>query len=301
MFKITFIFAAATCWALDSLFRYPLLGQGISPIYIVWLEHLLLVFLLFPVVGKDFFYKFKGFRKDEILAYFIIGFLGSGVATLAFTQAFSLVNPTLVILLQKLQPFIAHIFAIWVLNEKTPKYFWFYLLVALMGSILLTLPEFSTQLFQNISILNEKIQFGLFLTMISIFFWGMSTVFGKHLTNKNHSTGQTMYGRFVFGFIYLSIHLLIVWKQIQFQLSFTQIRAVFLLVVLSGLFGMWLYYQGMKHLSARQVALGELFFPVAAVIVNWVAFSITINSQQIIGALMLVSASFLFMSKKANQ
>ena len=123
MFKIFFIFAAATCWALDSLFRYPLLGQGLSPVYIVWLEHLFLVLFLLPLVGINFLNRIKQISRNEVLAYIVIGFLGSGLATLAFTQAFSLMNPTLVILLQKLQPFVAHFFALWILKEKTPRFF----------------------------------------------------------------------------------------------------------------------------------------------------------------------------------
>lgn len=300
MLNIFFIFAAATCWALDSLFRYPLLGQGVSPAYIVWLEHLLLVLILFPLIGRKFILQSLKLKKEDFAAYFVVGFLGSGLATLAFTQAFSLINPTQVILLQKLQPFVAHFFAIWILKEKTPKYFWFFLVMALGGSVLLTVPEFNSEVLQNLTMLNHQTQWGLFLTLLSIFFWGMSTVFGKYLTTKNHSTGQTMYGRFLFGFIYLSMHLFVVREQIQIQLSLPQIGSIFSLVVLSGILGMWLYYQGMKHLTARQVALGELFFPVAAVIVNWLAFSITINVQQMIGAVMLVGASFLFMLKKAN-
>lgn len=301
MFKITFIFAAATCWALDSLFRYPLLGQGISPVYIVWLEHLFLVLFLLPLVGINFLNRMKQISRNEVLAYIVIGFLGSGLATLAFTQAFSLMNPTLVILLQKLQPFVAHFFALWILKEKTPRFFLVYLLTALGGSILLTVPDFNFYLLQNISMINDKTRLGLILTLISILFWGMSTVFGKYLSLKNHSTTETMYGRFLFGFIYLSLHLFFVRQQIQFKLSLPQIGSVFSLAALSGLLGMWLYYQGMKQLTARQVALGELFFPVAAVAINWFAFSITISLQQIAGAILLVGSSFLFMNNKTIQ
>lgn len=46
------IIAAAFCWALDTLIRYPLIYSGIAAEYIVLMEHLLLTLFFLPVLPK---------------------------------------------------------------------------------------------------------------------------------------------------------------------------------------------------------------------------------------------------------
>ena len=100
---ILFVFAACLLWAFDTTIRYPLVGQGINPIRIVYTEHLILVIVFFPFYLK----KIKKFWNTSLAQYFyffIVGGLGSALATFWFTSAFKTINPSIVILLQKFQP-----------------------------------------------------------------------------------------------------------------------------------------------------------------------------------------------------
>ncbi len=73
---------------------------------------------------------------------------------------------------------------------------------------------------------------------------------------------------------------------------------VFLMVLLSGLAGMYFYYKGLKLLSARTCALAEMFFPFSAVVINWVFLGAKLLPVQIIGAGLLVISSVVIQLKK---
>jgi drug/metabolite transporter (DMT)-like permease len=114
------IIVACAFWAVDSLIRYPLLGSGVSAYSIVFYEHLVLTGI-FSVV---FFKSIKDVTKAKASHLFFLGFIGivgSAYATLAFTKAFTLLNPSLVILLQKFQPLVAILLARVVLGENIKK------------------------------------------------------------------------------------------------------------------------------------------------------------------------------------
>jgi drug/metabolite transporter (DMT)-like permease len=61
---------------------------------------------------------------------------------------------------------------------------------------------------------------------------------------------------------------------------------------------MWLYYQGLKRLSARTTAIGEMFFPLFAVLVNWFFLGKQLNDWQLLGGGILVIGSLIIQIKK---
>jgi drug/metabolite transporter (DMT)-like permease len=56
-----------------------------------------------------------------------------------------------------------------------------------------------------------------------------------------------------------------------------------LMVLISGILALFLYYQGLKRVSARSAALAEMFFPLCAVIVNWIFLGKGLTPMQILG------------------
>ena len=117
MSGILFICIACFVWSLDTLIRYPLLGRGFSADQIIFFEHLFLSLLFIPSIIK-LVKKLLGSKKDILMSFFIVGGVGSALSTLAFTKAFGLINPSLVILLQKLQPVVAITLSAVFLKEK---------------------------------------------------------------------------------------------------------------------------------------------------------------------------------------
>ncbi|OUR97052.1 hypothetical protein A9Q84_12025 [Halobacteriovorax marinus] len=288
---ILFILFACLLWAIDTLIRYPLLGGGISAERIVFTEHLILTVIFFPIILK----KVKLFwqaRVAYVFYFLIIGGLGSAIGTLAFTKAFSLVNPSLVILLQKFQPLIAITLAHFILGEKITKGFFKWAVVCLVGGVLISYEDIYSGLKTldfGANLLEQKFLIGYGLTFLAVFSWGSSTVFGKKLSMSGFDEKEIMAGRFTMGFICLIPILLT--GEIHFDMNVITWSKLFLMVLVSGILGMYFYYRGLKLVSARVCALAEMFFPFCAVMVNWIFLSQTISPQQMLGGLLLLIGS----------
>mgnify|MGYP003674696275 CR=1 FL=1 len=281
------IIAACTLWALDTLIRYPLLYSGPSAQRIVFTEHLLLVLFLLPVAWKSRAVFWRA-QVSHLFWFFIIGAIGSAYATLAFTKAFSLINPSLVILLQKLQPVVAISLAHFLLGERIKVSFLFWAMLALFGAFLISSPDILPGL-QNISLVSNNAFLGYGLTLFAVIAWGSSTVYGKKLSSVGYDETQIMFGRFGMGLIAL----LPLFATIGIELDFDfQINIrILAMVLISGLAGMWLYYQGLKRVSARLSALAEMFFPLCAVTINWIFLDKVLEPVQIFGAVLLILSS----------
>lgn len=303
MTGIFLIFSACLLWALDTLIRYPLLFSGLSPWSIVWFEHLLLVLMMLYWVRP--LCRRQRWNGSVLLAFLVVGGLGSAISTVAFTQAFSLINPSVVILIQKLQPLVAVSLAAVLLKERIDRQFLFWLAVCLAGSLLIAasdlLPALNPDNWSGREASDLWLGYGC--TLLAVFGWGAATVFGKQLSLKGFGTADLMAGRFLIGFLVLTP---IAWVlsqpsavlQLQMALpfigetpQFNGLLLILTMVVISGLGGMGVYYLGMKRLPARTCAVAEMFFPVAAVVINWLILDQALSLLQVIGAVILLGGS----------
>ncbi|MBL6989505.1 MAG: DMT family transporter [Bacteriovoracaceae bacterium] len=286
---ILFILAACTIWAIDTLFRYPLLGQGVSPLRIVFSEHLLLTVIFIPVLIKHWD-KVWQTKVSHLFYFLVIGGGGSAVATLAFTKAFSIINPSLVILLQKFQPLVAILLARIVIGEKIGRNFSIWAAVCVIGGFLVAyqdiFPGLASLDFSS-KLLDQKNLYGYLLTLLAVLGWGGSTVFGKKLSLEGFSEIEIMAGRFVFGFVCLLPF--VQYSELISGANVYQVSGTIALMVLfTGVGSMYLYYQGLKRISARLCTLVEMFFPFCAVIINWIFLGAQLDFTQIIGGIMLL-------------
>lgn len=299
MSGILFICTACLVWAFDTLIRYPLLGKGHSAVQIIFFEHLFLCLLFIPSISRLIKKLIKS-EKDILFSYFVIGGIGSALSTLAFTKAFTLLNPSLVILLQKLQPVVAITLSGLFLKEKIDSKFIFWSSVCIIGGLGVSYQ----QIFGGLGV--EKIAdlfnsnapySGLILSLFAVFGWGSATVFGKYLQSKNFKTNEIMSGRFLFGLL-TACNFLFFPEKIFYQLNNLFVRDIIILVLLSGLIGMFFYYRGLKRIPAKVATLAELFFPLCAVIVNWLFLNNTLDLIQIISAVVLVFGSTIIQMKR---
>jgi len=284
------VVCAAALWALDTLIRYPLLGKGISPEAIVTTEHVILAVIFLPYVFK----KFGRFARMTLIDLFFltfVGAMGSALSTLAFTKAFTVINPSLVILLQKFQPVVAIILARLVLREPIRKQFLLWAGICLLGGLLISAKDIwggVSHLFNGN--INSKNAVGYGLALVAVVSWGSATVFGKRLSMSGFSTREIMAGRFIIG----ALVLLPLGKNVivlPVNGSQTAFLQILFMVLMSGLLAMYLYYLGLKKIPARICSLTEMFFPFMAVIVNWVFLGETLGVAQIVGGLLLILGS----------
>ncbi len=291
--KSSLIILACFLWAFDALVRYPLMEAGYSSLTVVSFEH------FFGLGMLSIFYRQKFrelFKFHYFVPFLVIGGFGSALATLAFTKSFEVLNPSYVILLQKLQPLVAILLASIVLGEKIHSKFLMWAGVSIIGAILIgyeDLYEFmSSDQFNAQNLFHEAKFAGYVYVIISIMGWASATVYGKKLTNMGLDESSILLGRFFFGSLMLFPFCFQDGYLSGVNIEFT-IKVV-ALVFFSGLLAISLYYKGLKHTPARIATLLELFFPFCAVFVNWIILDQKLGMLEWLGGgLLAVSAVVL--------
>ena len=261
--------------------RVPLLEVA-SPSQIVLLEHLVLLLYSVPavVLGWRFF---RGFGAAQWVALVVIGWGGSALATLLFTTAFAVGNPTVAILLQKTQPLFAVALAGILLRERLELAYWPCFAVAVVGAYLISFGDLGPfRAIGSAEALTAALALG-----------GSSTVLGR-LVLKDMPFHALTGARLL-----LAVPLLA--AIVAFQGSLGGIGAGFaaepgrvvLLALIPGLLALLLYYRGLSGTRASYATLAELAFPATAVILNWAVLGVGVSANQVVGFVLLWGAVFV--------
>ncbi len=284
-----FIIFCCLLWATDTLFRYSLLTHFKS-IEIVFMEHFFALLFLLPVLFKNTT-VIRCIKPREWLALGFIGIFGSGIATLCLTSSYNYINPSIALILQKLQPVIAISFAHFFLGERVSKIFYVFSGLSVFGAFLLIYPELNLD--QPIS-LNSNITLGVLLALIATASWGLCTVFGRYITaTMNYFTSTAL--RFLFGFV--GIYFIFIYNNLKSdgqpfsllnRIHMSNFPALAYISIVSGIIAMNLYYFGLKRTSASHAAIYELSLPVFAVIINSLFLGKFLTFIQLIGSIIIV-------------
>ncbi len=275
------VVVAALMWALDAPFR-KYLTLDLSSTTIVLMEHLTIAVLVFVFLFR-YLSEFRKLGWREWLAVVFIGFGGSALATVLFTQSFHYVNPSVSILLQKVQPIITILLAAALLKEKLTKNFWSWAIVGIFGAYLITFPELRI----------SGLEFGggtlgVVFALLAAFLWGGSTVFGRVVLRKLSFQAMTA-ARFLSALVFLFV-LEIYYGRLGELRTATPKDWLYVLIIaiLAGFVSLFIYYRGLQFTKASIATIGELAFPFAAVIVNWIFLGATLTLAQILGGLILL-------------
>lgn len=293
------VILACLLWGMDTLIRYPLVERGINPVTIVFYEHFVLSLIfslgLFPAIKR-----IGDLRIADMFSFLVIGGMGSAIGTVAFTESFQYLNPSLVILLQKFQPVIAIILARLILKEQIEKKFLIWALICLLGGLLVSSPDivrfYHLMLTDFNKVSSDGALRGYALVGISILGWGATTVFGKRLSLQGYDTKTIMGGRFLTGFLVLVPF--VQWNQKLILPQGEDYLRILIMVLISGALAMWFYYQGLQRLSAKTTAIAEMFFPFFAIVVNWLFLGKELSEFQLAGGVILIIGSLVIQLKK---
>jgi len=282
------VFFAALLWATDAPFRLHL-TQNFSSNFIVLAEHFFDTIIILPVLFLNRG-EMKRLSARHWLAIAVIAVGGSALASVAFTQAFHYVNPSVAILLQKLQPLIVIGLAATFLHEQLRARFWLWAVVALAGAYMISFPHLIPQTFAG-ETLNPNLV-GVGFALVAVLLWGLSTVLGKYALGTVSFKVMTSL-RFVLAFVFLAI-LNVAQKTLPPLSSVTPKDWLFLLAiaVTSGVVSLFIYYRGLQYTKASVATLAELGFPLGAVIVNAIFLKIILQPWQIVGMVVLLLAVF---------
>jgi len=258
------VLLAAMLWATDAPFRVYL-TEGLHSNFIVFAEHAVDLLIAIPILFLNWSNLAQLTRRDWI-AILVIAVGGSALASIAFTQAFHYVNPSVAIVLQKIQPLIAITLAGVFLGETLRKDFWVWAALALFGAYLISFPQLTPQLYDG-EVFNPN-TIGALLALTAAALWGASTVLGRYVLQR--AAFQTLTAlRFIIAFVFLGF---LNAYQGTFPAwgSVTPTDWLFIVIIAltSGVFSLFIYYYGLQYTKASIATLAELGFPLAAVFVN---------------------------------
>jgi drug/metabolite transporter (DMT)-like permease len=284
--SVLLVAVGAAMWGTDGVLRVPLLEVA-TPSQIVLLEHLVLLLYSVPAVMLGWRY-FRGLGAAQWAALLIIGWGGSAVATLLFTTAFAVGNPTVVILLQKTQPLFAVALAGLLLRERLGWAYWPCFAVAMVGAYMISFGNLGAfGALGSAQLLTAALALGAALL------WGSSTVLGR-LVLRDVPFYALTGARLLLAAPLLAGIVIVQGAVGGLGAGFAaEPERVVLLALIPGLLGLLLYYRGLSGTRASYATLAELAFPATAVVLNWTFLGIGVSANQIIGFILLWGAVFV--------
>ncbi|MCF7807442.1 MAG: DMT family transporter [Candidatus Marinimicrobia bacterium] len=281
------IIFAAFLWSLDALMRQAL--YSLPSMVIVFSEHALGLLVTLPWLIK-FWPKIKNLERRTWISIFWIALFGGLLGTLAYTQALSYINYinfSVVVLLQKLQPIFAIVLARIVLKEQFQGRFFLWASMALFGSYLVAFPDIYPEWEDG-----GKNVLASLLALGAAFAWGSSTVMGKYSLRDLDSRIVTPLRLGLTAL--LSGTFLLLFMDLGTIPRLTQTQFLYLLAIVcsSGTVALSIYYFGLKKVQASQSTILEMFWPISAVVIDWIFFDHALTWSQILGALLMLTAIY---------
>jgi drug/metabolite transporter (DMT)-like permease len=274
---------AAVMWGFDGIVLTPSL-YNLNVGFVVFMLHLI-PFLIMNVFLYKEYRKLQEFTPSDYFIFFLIAIFGGVMGTMAIVKALFLVNfqqLTIIILLQKLQPVFAIALATILLKERLRKYYIVWASIAIIASYFLafggSIPDFKT---------DTNMIYAALFSLLAAFSFGSSTVFSKKALRKYtfHTATFFRYGFTVLimlGFVLITGHI------IQINEVTTRNWIFFLIIALTtGSGAIFLYYFGLKRVRAIISTICELFFPVSAIIFDY------IFNNQILSYVQWISAGIM--------
>jgi len=289
------IITAAFLWSIDAYIRQSLFL--LSPLLIITIEHGMGSIIFLPSIIKNWD-KIINITKKGWLSILGVSFLGGVFGTYFYTKALGYtgyIELSIVVLLQKFQPLFAISLATIILKEKITKRFIILSIIAVIGGYLVTFGLNPIKLWNNNNIV------AAFYAILAALCWGSSTVLGKYiLKNLSFSlvTALRLLLTTIFGIvIIISIKINLLYSPISSQ----QWQAIFLIVFTTGTLALFIYYYGLKNIPASHATIFELFWPLSAVLIDWVINEKTLSVMQLTGAIMLLGSMTILSNEKTNE
>ena len=289
------IITAAFLWSIDAYIRQSLFL--LSPLLIITIEHGLGSIIFLPSIIKNW-NEIINITKKGWLSILGVSFLGGVLGTYFYTKALGYtgyIELSIVVLLQKFQPLFAISLATIILKEKITKRFIILSIIAVIGGYLVTFGLNPIKLWNN----NNMV--AAFYAILAALCWGSSTVLGKYiLKNLSFSlvTALRLLLTTIFGIIIIiSIKINLLYSTISSQ----QWQAIFLIVFTTGTLALFIYYYGLKNIPASHATIFELFWPLSAVLIDWIINEKTLSVMQLTGAIMLLGSMTILSNEKTNE
>jgi DME family drug/metabolite transporter len=281
---------AAFLWATDALVRYPSISS-IDPSFIVLFEHCLAILLLAPTVIKQGAAAFRGLRLSGWLAAILSGLCGSAGGTILFTASFRYINPSVAVLLQKLQPVFVVAIAALFLRERPTRRFYAWATLALLAAAILSFPDLNFHFLIDQDPHSIGVQYALGAALL----WAGATVTGKKLLEQTSAQLATFW-RFFFGWIGMLAFYQLADLPIDsaWLTHSSHLIPLFYLSLIPGIFAIYIYYVGLARTPASVTSFIELIYPIGAIALNTLILQTPLEPTQLLaGGVLILSVAQL--------
>ena len=279
-----FIIFAAILWGADGIVLRPEL-YTLPVAFVVLIESSIVAVYLSPILFKNL-HVIKTLQAKDWLAFFGVALFGGAIGGMCITKALfyvNFVNLSVVILIQKLQPLFALILAAMILKERLPRKFFYWAGLAIFGAYLMTfglkLPIISSD--------NKNLLAAMY-ALFAAFSFGFSTVLSKRaLRNVGFELGT--YLRFGIATILMLVLVFSLSEQSAISSVTSRQWAVFFIIAFTtGGPAIFMYYYGLKNVTASTATILELAFPLTAVVLEYVLHGNILDVVQWIGVVILI-------------
>ncbi|MCH2446033.1 MAG: DMT family transporter [Candidatus Marinimicrobia bacterium] len=289
------IMCAAVLWSFDGLLRQYL--SEVPALMVVLLEHFFGALLLTPLLFKGW-KEIKTLPNRAWISVLWVSLFGGLLGTFFYTKALSYINYidlSVVVLLQKFQPFFAIGLAAVLLREPLTKNYLICAVAAIAGGYLVT--------FENglpVMEMDDKTLIAGLMALCAAFAWGSSTVLGKHALKHLSFFSLTGLRLWITTFITVVVILFMGNSPINVSLSKTEWLTILTIVLSTGTVALFIYYYGLKHVLATHATIYELFWPLSAMLIDLFIRGRTLMPGQFMGALLLIGASIFLSRQQKN-
>jgi drug/metabolite transporter (DMT)-like permease len=277
------VVAAATFWGIDSIVLRPAL-YTLPVTLVVFIESLFVTVLL----SFFFFRRIKeiaDFSKKEWLAFWGVAITGGAIGTMAITKALfyvDFVNLSIVVLIQKMQPVFTLAGAAILLKERQPKIFFLWAVLAMIGAYVMTFGLESPKIYTG----NHTVM-AAGLALIAAISFSLSTIFSKRALRRI-DYGLGTYVRFL---VFTAVMLIIVVPSGKLgevsSVSNDQWIIFIIIALTTGGLATYLFYSGLKYISASLSSICELAFPLTAILLEFLLRDHLLNYIQWTGVAIL--------------
>lgn len=282
----TAVSISAVFWGFDGIVLTPRL-YNLDVGYVVFMLHIIPFVIMNLFLYREYRYL-KQFSPHDYFYLGLIALFGGAIGTLAIVKALFLVNfqhLTIVVLLQKLQPIFGIALAAILLKEKLGKYYIIWASIAIVGGYFLTFGLHLPNVESNI----ETMYAALFALLAS-FSFGSSTVFSKKILN-NYSFKTTTFYRYGFTSVFMLLYVLISGTITQITETTRLNWIIFgIIAITTGSGAIFLYYYGLTRVKAIIATICELFFPISAIIFDYIFNDARLSLVQWISASVMIFA-----------
>ena len=275
-------------WGLDGIVLTPRL-YNLNIGYVVFILHLI-PFLIMNLFMFREYRQLSRFTSGDAVLFSLVALTGGVVGTMAIVKALFLVNfqnLTIIVLLQKLQPVFAISLSALLLREAIGKKFLLWAALAILAGYFLTfgwrLPDFST---------GSRTFTAALFSLLAAACFGSSTVLSKKILMRFDFRTATFF-RYGLTSLIMLLWVLGTGKTDQFFMTTPTNWLIFLIIAITtGSGAIFLYYFGLTRIKAIVASVCELFFPLSAILFDYIFNGSMLTAIQWISAAVMIFAIF---------